>query len=69
MIIKFLSSIPCIRNFSIYDFYPRIENGMIYFFYAFLFYTTFDTNYIINNKIKCIIFIFLYNIGFHSKLN
>ncbi len=69
MIIKFLSNIPCIRNFNIFEFYPRIQNGIIYFLYVFLFCTTFDINFITNNKLKYVIFIFLYNVGFHSKLN
>ena len=69
MIINFLSNNPCIKNFNIFEFYPRIENGITYVFYAFLVYTTFNINSIINNKIKYIVFFVIYNIGFHSKLN
>ena len=68
MITKFLSSIPCINNFNLFEFYPRIENGVVYVFYAYFFYAIFNINSIINNKIKYFIFFIIYNIGIHSKL-
>lgn len=69
MIIRILSSIPCINNFNLFEIYPRIQNGINYFLYAYLFYVTFNIYSIINNKIKYIIFIIIYNIGYHSKLD
>jgi hypothetical protein len=56
MIIKFLSSIPCINNFNVFEIYPRIQNGINYFLYAYLFYVTFNIYSIINN----ILFLLLY---------
>ena len=69
MIINFLSNIPCIKNFNIFEFYPRIENGIVFLFYAYFFYTIFNINSIINNKIKHVIFFIIYNVGIHSKLS